>query len=200
MALRFKCDICGREVPFKAGYGMTTDQVVSRTNYWEYVLRNKWALPAKATRFLNPRTRNTILTTFVSTQAQSTTPWLICDKCIAIFEDIDQVESRRFAEKLWSSPNAQNTGWTQITGAGSYDKALDAFVEAWVRVFKKLPVPMTIITQTPEAAKALYDKLTKSGQTLERDDTVQRKMSCPKCGTIASVDTVRCRNCGYKFV
>ena len=155
------CDICGNNVPVMTGYALTTEQVVTRTNYWAYLLKNPWASVAIKANSLDAKERYSFLTAMVRNQAESSTPWLVCDNCISLFVDLDQAKARSVAKEYWSTTNAKATGWTNNTGTGSIDKAFKAFVEAWVRVFGSLPIPMTIITDTPETAEALYSKLTK---------------------------------------
>ena len=55
------CDICGNNVPVMTGYALTTEQVVTRTNYWAYLLTNPWASVAIKANSLDAKERYSFL-------------------------------------------------------------------------------------------------------------------------------------------
>lgn len=135
------CDICNQEVRAGTGYALTTKQVVTNPKYWEYAFGHQWAYLGEMHEFLGEKMEGVeALAGTVSTQASNRTPWLVCDKCIDIFQ-VDRTRAQELAKKLWSAPNATRTGWKQDTGDAPFDKSLEAAAEAWIKIFRKSPIP-----------------------------------------------------------
>jgi len=117
------CDVCNSEVMTRQGSLMTTQQVVSSYRYWEYTLKHQWAY------FEDIDTDGGALFLAVKQQVDQKSPWLICDKCMSIF-DVDRVQALSWCEKWWAS----NKTWAPPgSGPGSMEDALSAASEGWAR-------------------------------------------------------------------
>jgi len=161
------CDICSQKVRAGTGYALTTKQVVTDPGYWEYAFQHQWAYIGKTHEFLGEKIDGAeALAGTVSNQAGNRTPWLVCDKCIEIFE-VDRARARKLAKKFWSAPNVMRTGWKQDTGDAPFGKSLEAAVEAWIKVFHTSPIP-TLLKQL------VTEKFGEEGDIKSFKDVVKR--------------------------
>lgn len=123
------CDVCNQEVATGEGYLLTTRQVTSTPLYWEHAFNHQWSYYGK----MDPEGKSLALT--VRQQARQSSAWLICEKCIHLF-NVDSAQVRSYCQKWWSSGQKYEPPGI---GPGSFSEALEAAVIGWEKAFGKRP-------------------------------------------------------------
>ncbi len=98
------CDICDTKVSRPNGYLLTTREVVSTPNYWQhYYQYHKDEFAFMGVNSYRDFCHNTLLrTSCCQALAGQRTPWIVCDKCISMF-NADRKKTRNYAKKWWES-------------------------------------------------------------------------------------------------
>lgn len=85
--MKYVCDCCLTSMQEPAGYLLQTFEVIQSAGYWEFAFqRNELGIDKDG---LDKRVE------YFKQISSSPTPWIICDKCISMF-DIDRKESKSF--------------------------------------------------------------------------------------------------------
>lgn len=112
------CDVCSQPVRKGSGYILFTGDVVSSSRYWEQNF-NK-------IREMGGNINMPMVLRLASEMSQKYSPWIICDRCVDLF-DADRAEARRRATKYWS------TGQAPSGTVGDQDAAMAAALKAFTK-------------------------------------------------------------------
>lgn len=113
------CDVCSQPLRKGSGYILFTGDVVSSSRYWDQNF--------KKIREMGGNVNVPMVLGLVSEMSQKYSPWIICDRCVDLF-DADRAAARRRATKYWSSGEAP-------TGAvGDRDAAMAAALTAFTKM------------------------------------------------------------------
>ncbi len=101
------CDVCNAQIPWAERYNthlLTTRQVVSSPKYWEWRLRLAIAMAESMTWFgrLSKRQIQELKAREAVSGAASSSPWVVCGKCIELFS-VDEASSREYAVRWFES-------------------------------------------------------------------------------------------------
>lgn len=121
------CDCCGGFFENKSCYTLSTSQIVVSKEYWDDVFTREDFLPITSRHFIQ---KDYIATTqranIVGGIMSQPDPWLICEKCIRLF-DVDKYVAKEYTYKMLNNPSfiPPNTG-TAIEVL-NYDDFSDSF-------------------------------------------------------------------------
>jgi len=92
---RTVCDMCTERIRRPEGYLLTTRQVVTNPEYWEFMFANSWA------SVLASENAPEMKYTLAERQASQSTPWLICSSCADRLHSATP-QARTDAERWWN--------------------------------------------------------------------------------------------------
>ncbi len=104
MPQTLKCDICGNDIYSPIGYCLTTTQVVSSPGQWKlYYKKHQKEMAFQGIESYENfcKMQRTFRTIFIV--ASISTPWLVCEICINLF-DVDMKVARDYVKK-WLESN-----------------------------------------------------------------------------------------------
>ncbi|MBI3633508.1 MAG: hypothetical protein HY226_04420 [Candidatus Vogelbacteria bacterium] len=169
-----KCDVCSTSVPIGSGYILTTYQVVTQKEYWAFYLR-RYAEAAGA-KNLSLSEAEALLPILVPQQCAQETGWLVCDRCISMFKNVDRDVARGYLRQwLLLSPGG---AWVP-PGAGPVNP-LEIVVVATAAVYPNDP---------HQSLKAPQDQVKDVGAVLGNSDSPSGPLSgkkvwiCKGCST-----------------
>jgi len=98
------CDICAAELTAPNGYMLVTREVIGEPRYWQHYYREhegEFSLLGVRSyeAFRNNQSLRAMCTT---TLAGQSTPWMVCEGCIGMF-NVDRQTTRHYAEEWWQS-------------------------------------------------------------------------------------------------
>ena len=123
-----KCDICSEQIEKPGGFCLSTSEVVLAVDYWRDGFgrhRSEYA------SIRTPQQAETVLTATVAQQARQASGWLVCDRCIALF-DVSTESTRKFAREWWA--NGRKDARPGL-GAVPEADALRQARKAWQEIF-----------------------------------------------------------------
>ena len=120
------CDVCMQPLNEGDGFSLTTRQVVTAEGYWEMAF---FSGPQSAAQLPDDQARSTFQKA-LSDQCASATGWMVCDRCIARFPEVDRENAKTRVREFW---NAGAPPGMNLPGDGPVDpsEAFDAAVQAW---------------------------------------------------------------------
>lgn len=98
------CDVCNRKVFWGNGYLLTTKQVVSTPQYWEFYVQlhkdkfSEFGVTSYEAFINNPLLRISV----GKALAEQSTPWMVCNECISMF-NVDLKKTMDYAKRWWDS-------------------------------------------------------------------------------------------------
>jgi hypothetical protein len=118
------CDMCSQPLDLTQAYFATTEQVITKPAYWEFVFSGQWSYVHR----LDPH--GNIIGQLVEQQAKITPTWGLCESCSHKLP-IDQEKARAYAV----------TKTNPIPGAGPADtsRAAAAASAAWMKLYGVFP-------------------------------------------------------------
>ncbi len=97
------CDVCGNRVNRPEGHLLTTKEVVGTPAYWQRYYEIHRSEMTGAVSSYSEFCGNTVLRNGVTAAiAGQRTPWLVCEKCVALF-GVDVSQVRSYARQWWES-------------------------------------------------------------------------------------------------
>jgi hypothetical protein len=98
------CDICGAALSSPSGYLLVTREVVGEPRYWQHYYRqHEGEFAVLGARSFDAFKGNRRLRTKCAEGlAGQSTPWMVCESCIGMF-NVDRQATRRYAEEWWKS-------------------------------------------------------------------------------------------------
>lgn len=143
------CDVCSQLMVANGdGYLLSTQQVVTAPNYWNYVFAHPWSFIGT----IDPDGRT--LPTIVMQQAGQDSAWLVCGSCISFF--VADREKARAIYQQWTVAGRKQGFPMPGGGAANRQNALAAAVAGWSKNFGSPPVGMGL--QPSEATLSGLDK------------------------------------------
>ena len=80
------CDVCSMAMDFADGYALTTTEVITNENYWQFMLDN------------HTFSDDQILLMYIQQQAMQRSGWLVCKSCSYMFT-FNRAKSKKCAMK-----------------------------------------------------------------------------------------------------
>jgi roadblock/LC7 domain-containing protein len=115
------CDICSMPMDFNSGYALTTKQVTTEKNYWDYML--------EAHSFSD----DGILLMYVQQQAMQRSGWLVCESCSTKFI-FDRIKAKEYASLKKDPPGSGPVEVEQVAAAAAAAwKSKYGSFPSWVR-------------------------------------------------------------------
>jgi hypothetical protein len=98
------CDICGAGLSSPGGYLLVTREVVSEPKYWQHYYRQHEAEFALlgVRSYEAFKSHQDLRAMAGKTLAGQSSPWMVCENCIGMFQ-VDRQAARRHAEQWWQS-------------------------------------------------------------------------------------------------
>jgi hypothetical protein len=118
------CDMCSQPLDLSQAYFATTEQVITKPAYWEFVFSGQWSYVYR----MDPR--GDIIGQLVQQQAKLSSTWGLCESCSHILP-IDHAQAREYAIAK-TNP---------IPGVGPADtsRAAAAASAAWIKLYGAVP-------------------------------------------------------------
>lgn len=184
-----KCDVCSTSVPIGSGYILTTYQVVTQKEYWQFYLRR--CAEAAGAKDLSPSEAEVILPMVVPQQCAQETGWLVCDRCISMFKNVDRDVAKGYLRQwLLVSPGG---AWVP-PGAGPVNP-LEIVVIATAAVYPTDP-PKSSLTAPQDQAKDVGTVLgTKDSPSAP---TERKAWICSGCSTQYDLSELRASPWGWR--
>ena len=131
------CDVCDKEMNYKDGYVLSTNQVVTTKAYWKFVLTHQWAYFHE----LDPDDPTLAIT--IERQTNQSTGWLVCEKCSTLF-DFDRGVGKNHAQMHSTAPPGNGPANPQLVES--------AAASVWMELYGKYPQlnKMFYFQQMPE--------------------------------------------------
>jgi len=93
---RQECDVCAVQVEERAGYLLTTRQVVTSPAYWQYVFSHQWAYVE------DMPDRTAVKGVLAQRMASERSPWIVCESCAKMLGEKSK-DARSNALLWWAS-------------------------------------------------------------------------------------------------
>lgn len=126
-----ECDICSKNMDLSEGYLLTTKDVITKSEYWEYAFTHQWSYVHDLYK-KNPNSSNNtlFLVNILINQANQETPWSLCEDCSKLFT-FDKKSAKGYALKNISPPK---TGHADMEGAVA---GAIAMRDAWKKLYNE---------------------------------------------------------------
>jgi len=125
-----KCDICSQQITEPSGFCLSTREVVLTVNYWKDGFSRHRSQYSAVT---NQTQVDSVLNATVSRQAGQSTGWLVCDKCIGLF-NVDREKTRQYAKDWWAHGRKDER---RGLGAVPREEAMPMVRQAWTEAMGK---------------------------------------------------------------
>jgi hypothetical protein len=122
------CDICDTTINRQDNYFLTTQDVVIKKEYWEFILNHQWAYVYDLYKKTPEPNNSVFLGSLIYRQANQSTPWTVCESCSNLFV-FDKTTANEYARKNHRPPH------TGPADAEGLRLAIIAFTEAWNNVY-----------------------------------------------------------------
>jgi hypothetical protein len=118
------CDMCSQPLDLSLAYFATTEQVVTKPAYWEFVFSGQWSYVFR----MDPR--GEIIGQLVQQQAKISSTWGLCESCSHLLP-IDHAQAREYA--------IARTNPIPGIGPTETSRAAAAASAAWMKLYGAFP-------------------------------------------------------------
>ncbi|HMP99321.1 MAG TPA: hypothetical protein PKC24_06030 [Cyclobacteriaceae bacterium] len=102
-SLKAKCPITKENIEEGFGYMLSTSEVISSKKYWDMIMTEPETMAYTLSHFKQEASGTQMRGLIFEKYSSVTTPWMVSDSCINLFESVDKQSARAAAKKWWET-------------------------------------------------------------------------------------------------